>query len=148
MAEKRYLKKRVYKVEQKLGGLEVFLKWPLPEGKKSQPEFLTFRLAGTAEGRMKVSQVDLPAECIPEWLALKEKLPLGDFPENPALSFQGTAGADKLWFLELHFLGESLRKPWEFRLSTAEGTEELTLSEPIRVRVSGRTLGNLIEKLL
>ena len=145
MTEKRYLRERVYLVRQKLGGLEVSLKWPLPEGKKGAPEFLSFRLMGRGQGKLRAAHADLPAGCISAWLALKEQLQAGKLPENPVLSFQGTAGADRLWFLELHFLGESFLKPWEFCLSTAEGTGELVLSEPIRVRISGQTMGNLLD---
>ena len=145
MRERRYLKQRVYRVKQKLGGLEVSLKWALPEGKEGTPAFLSFRLAGTADGKVRAAQVDLDGSCIPEFLALEELLK-GELPTvDPVLRLSGSAGTGQLRWLELSFLGEGLLKPWEFRLFTAEGEGDLILSEPIRVRVSGRTLGNLVE---
>lgn len=137
MTEKKYLRERVYRVKQKLGGLEVFLKWPLPAGKAGTPEFLSFRLAGAVDGRMRAIQVDLPGSCLPVWRDLDRE------GKPRKLRFRGTSGTGQLWFLELSFLGEVLRKPWEFRVYTAEGETELTLSEPIRVRVSEQTLKNL-----
>ena len=145
----RYLRERVYRVKQKLGGLEVSLKWSLPEGKEGTPAFLSFRLVGTVDGRVKAAQVDLPVSCLPNWKSLGEKLQAGELPSGgPVLRHSGVSGNGKLWWLELGFLGEGLLKPWEFRLFTAEGEGDLILSEPIRVRVSGRTLGNLIEAVV
>lgn len=146
MRERRYLKQRVYRVKQKLGGLEIFLKWSLPEGKEGTPAFLSFRLAGTADGKVRAAQVDLPVSCLSDWESLGEKLQTAELPtSDPVLRYSGVSGNGKLWWLELSFLGEGLLKPWEFRLFTAEGEGDLILSEPIRVRVSAGTLGNLVE---
>lgn len=142
----RYLKERVYRVKQKLGGLEVFLKWSMRAGKEGGPAFLSFRLAGTVDGKLRAAQADLPASCLPDWESLGEKLREGKVPlGDPVLRYSGVSGNGKLWWLELSFLGEGLLKPWEFRLYTAEGESDLLLSEPIRVRVSAGTLWNLVE---
>lgn len=144
MRERRYLKQRVYRVKQKLGGLEVSLKWSLPEEKEGTPAFLSFRLAGTVDGRVRAAQVDLPGRCIPEFLALGALLKGGVSAGETVFGGSGAGCAEVRW-LEVVFLGEEFLKPWEFRLFTAEGEGDLILSEPIRVRVSGRTLGNLVE---
>ena len=148
MNKKRYLKKRVYRVKQKLGGMEVYLKWCLPEGKEGTPNFISFRLAGTVNGKLRAAQADLPAECIPDWIELGEKLQTEEFSAaGLTLGYAGNAVSGQLWWLELSCLEGELRKPWEFRLYTAAGNEELTLSEPIRVQVSEQTLRNLVRSL-
>ena len=52
-----------------------------------------------------------------------------------------------VWFLEISYLGQAFFKPWEFRLYTAKGIEDLILSPPIRVQISTKTLKNLLSAL-
>ena len=145
MNKKRYLREKVYRVAQKLGGLELWLIWPLPEGKTVLPEYLSLRLAGVVEGKRKATQATLPRSCIPELLSL-EVQPEG-ISERLQLRFQGSAGENSVWFLEISYLGQAFFKPWEFRLYTAEGIEDLILSPPIRVQISTKTLKNLLSAL-
>lgn len=147
MTEKRYLRERVYRVEQKLGGMELWLRWPLPEGKEGLPEYLSIRLAGVVNGKRKVMQATLPQSCIPELLKLETQLKLQEIPEKTHLRFQGSSGADRLWFLEISYLAQGFLKPWEFRLYTAEGIDDLILSPPIRVQISTKTLENMLSAL-
>lgn len=143
MTEKRYLRERIYLIRKKLGDLEISLRWPLPAGKSTGPECLSVQVTGRTEGGLRSGRVDIPVERIPELLALEKSLE-AEPPTGLAFRFQGDFGGEKLWLLELHFLGERLQKPWEFRVYTAEGSGELLLSEPIRFRISRRTMGNLL----
>lgn len=137
----KYVKKRVYRVKKKLGGVDAFLGYPLSEdGSVGLSEFLSLRFAGQADGNLKSVRVDLPMEKTTRLLQLGER---EELKPGRVFSCHGY-NQSKLWFLELYLLSseEFLQKPWEFRVYTGEG-EELELSEPIRVRLSDRNLKNL-----
>lgn len=143
MPEKKYLVERIYRIRQQSGGLELSLKWPLPEGRSGTPAFLSLSLMGYASGKLRSVRVDIPGNRIPTLLTLKN-LPPAD---TDVFRCQGSTGKEQLWFFNLSFLGEELRKPWEFRIQLAEGENDLLLTEPISFRVSQSTLQNLLKTL-
>lgn len=144
MKAHRYLLERIYRICKKLGGLEVFLKWPLPAGKASAPQYLSFRLSGILHGHLRSVRIDVPIEGVPKLLVHKIGLEQ-EVPTGLSFRYQEICNNEKLTLLELYFLGPDQMKPWEFRAYTAEGTIDYLISEPICVRLSTQSMEKLID---
>ena len=143
MGNYRIIRKQIYQIDQKLGGLKVFALYSA-DGELSG---FQFRITGIKDGRKESIQVSLPMASVNDILGLRQEL---ENPESSGLKFRAMSSCPNFRLLEIHYIasGQEIHKPWEFRAYSACGGTCVTLSVPVSIRLSTSTLKKLIDKLL